>query len=210
MPGSDKLQRTFYTRETLIVARELLGQRLVSIQDGVRTSGIIFETEAYIGTGDMGCHARSGRTTRNEAMWGPAGFLYVYFTYGMHWMLNLVTEAEGFPAAVLLRAILPQEGLAEMRRRRKYKPDRILTNGPAKLCQALDIDGQLNGLDSTQADSPVFIERMPVVENQFISTGARIGLNSVPEPWKSIPWRFLYKPAASANLSSELSPSPAP
>jgi DNA-3-methyladenine glycosylase len=194
MNTPERLPRKFYARSTLVVARELLGQRLVRIEDGRRYSGIISETEAYIGTEDLGCHARSGRTPRNESMWGPAGYLYVYFTYGMHWMLNFVTEAESFPAAVLMRAIIPQEGLAEMRIRRKNKPDRVLTNGPAKLCQALNINGKLDGADSLIIQSPVFIEKMPAIEDQYVHTSPRIGLNTIPEPWKSKPWRFVYSP----------------
>jgi len=190
MQTSDRLSRSFYARSTLNVARELLGQRLVRIQHGVRTSGIILETEAYIGTEDLGCHARSGKTRRNQSMWGPPGQVYIYFTYGMHWMLNLVTEKQGFPAAVLIRSLIPVEGIEHMRERRGGKPDRILTDGPAKLCQALDIDGSLNEIDSTSGDAVIFVEQTCAMQKHEIRTGPRIGLNNVPEPWKSKPWRF--------------------
>ena len=102
--------RYSYHRPTLTVARELLGMRLVRILEGLCLSAAIIETEAYIGESDLGCHARSGRTRRTAVMYGPPGHAYVYFTYGMHWMLNAVTEPAGFPAAVLIRAIRPLEG----------------------------------------------------------------------------------------------------
>ena len=111
MLDSSSLPRSFYARPTLAVARDLLGMRLVRPQDGLRLAGIILETEAYIGETDLGCHAHSGRSRRNAVMYGPAGFAYVYFTYGMHWLLNAVTEREDFPAAVLIRAIQPVEGV---------------------------------------------------------------------------------------------------
>ena len=105
------LPRDFFARPTLTVARAILGQRLVRLEAGQRLAGIITEAEAYIGETDLGCHAHAGRTPRTAVMYGPPGHAYVYFTYGMHWMLNFVTEIEGFPAAVLIRAIQPVEGL---------------------------------------------------------------------------------------------------
>src|ERR1700690_703734 len=112
------IPREFYDRSTLTVARELIGSRLVRILDGQRLAGLITETEAYIGEKDLGCHAKAGRTARTAVMYGPSGHAYVYFTYGNHWMLNVVTEHEGFPAAVLLRAIQPVECVEIMARRR--------------------------------------------------------------------------------------------
>lgn len=185
-----RLQRDFFTRSTLVVTRELLGQRLVRIEsDRTRLSGIITETEAYIGAEDQACHARAGRTPRNQVMWSTPGVAYVYFTYGMHWLLNFVTEPEGAPAVVLVRAIRPVEGVDVMRRRRG-KPDSILTDGPAKLCQALALDGAWNGHDLCSPDSRLFVEAAPAVPDSAVRSGPRVGLYSVPEPWKSIPWRF--------------------
>lgn len=132
---------TFYDRPTLAVARDLLGARLVRILDGQCLVGIISETEAYIGEEDLACHARSGKTKRNAVMYGSPGRAYVYFTYGNHWMLNAVTERMDIPAAVLLRAIQPLEGVEIMCQRRGGRD----TSGPGKLTQALGIDGTLNG-----------------------------------------------------------------
>jgi DNA-3-methyladenine glycosylase len=186
-----RLPRSYFNRPTLTVARELLGKRLVKLEDrNVRLSGIINETEAYIGTDDLGCHARAGETKRNAAMWGAPGHCYVYFTYGMHWMLNFVCEAAGFPAAVLIRGITPQDGLSLMRHRRKRPTDRELTDGPAKLCQALAIDRSFDGYDLCQSTSSLFVEEGNLDRRFTVTVGPRVGLNNVPEPWKSIPWRF--------------------
>ncbi len=189
-----RLPRSFFARPTLEVARALLGQRLVRLRAANRAAvperlaGLIVETEAYIGEDDLACHAHTGPTERNKVMYGPPGHAYVYFTYGMHWMLNFVTEAEGFPAAVLVRAIMPVSGLATMRRLRHGRPDRILADGPAKLTQALDIDDAFNGCDLCAARASLFVEAAPPVAQAAVSYGPRIGLNNTPEPWKSLPW----------------------
>jgi DNA-3-methyladenine glycosylase len=148
--------------------------------------GIITEAEAYIGEEDMGCHAKSGKTKRNAIMYGPPGHAYVYFTYGNHWMLNAVTEREGFPAAVLIRAIQPIEGMEIMLQRRSGRD----TFGPGKLAQALSIDGALNSADLCTQDSGLWIEAGAPFPEENVITGPRVGLFTVPEPWKSIPWRF--------------------
>jgi DNA-3-methyladenine glycosylase len=171
------------------VARGLLGQRLVKVEaNGRRTSGRIVETEAYVGSRDLGCHAHAGRTRRNETMWGPAGRAYVYFTYGMHWMLNLVTEADGFPAAVLLRALVVEEGLDRARRRRGGRA--ALSDGPAKLCQVLAVDGRWDGHDLCRPHARMFVERVAGTARPRVRVGPRIGLDGVPEPWRGKPWRF--------------------
>jgi len=180
------LPRNFYARPTLVVARELLGTQLVRILDGVRLAGMITESEAYIGEEDLGCHAKSGKTKRNAVMFGPPGNAYVYFTYGMHWMLNAVTETEGFPAAVLIRGMKPVEGVSIISAHRKGGD----TAGPAKLTQALRIDATLNGVSLCDTDSGLWIEAGIPVADIDILTGPRVGLLSVPEPWKSEPWRF--------------------
>ena len=183
------LHREFYNRPTLTVARELLGARLVRILDGVKLVGLITETEAYIGKTDLACHARAGRTPRTLPMYGPPGHAYVYFTYGNHWMLNAVTEREDFPAAVLIRAIQPIEGVEVMSTRRKGRD----TFGPGKLCQAMGITKSENMVDLTEANNSLWIEAGTFVPDESVTIGPRVGLNTVPEPWLSKPWRFLVK-----------------
>ncbi len=185
------LPREFYNRPTLTVARELLGTTLVRFADGVRVSGRIVETEAYIGESDLGCHAKAGRTPRTEIMYGTPGSAYVYFNYGIHWMLNAVTEREGFPAAVLIRAIQPLEGIEIIAARRGKQPKPKWTDGPGKLTQALNIDKSFNGVDLCSNESSLWIEAGESISDENVTIGARVGLNSVPEPWKSMPWRFL-------------------
>jgi DNA-3-methyladenine glycosylase len=204
MSQPHRLDRDFFERSTLVVARALLGQRLVRSEEvGLRTSGLIVETEAYVGTEDLGCHARAGRTLRNKSMWGPPGHAYVYFTYGMHWMLNFVTESDGFPAAVLIRALVPREGLERIRQRRSGRADPVLTNGPAKLCQALAVDRSLDGVNLCHPDSTLFVEIESQIPDAHVLIGPRVGLNTVPEPWKSIPWRFRVDQASMTLLSDK-------
>jgi DNA-3-methyladenine glycosylase len=186
-----RLGRDFYRRSTLAVARELLGKCLVRIVSGQRLSGLIVEVEAYIGEDDAACHAACGRTPRNEVMYGPPGCAYVYFVYGMHHCLNVVTEEEGFPAAVLMRALEPLEGLELMRRYRPGKPDSELTNGPAKLCQALAIDKSFNGVDVCTS-KVLFIEEGRTVASEEIEVSPRIGIKA-DEVARSVPWRFYLR-----------------
>jgi len=185
------LPKDFYNRPTLTVARELLGARLVRILDGVKLVGMISETEAYIGEEDLACHAKAGLTPRTAPMYGPAGHAYVYFTYGNHWMLNAVTEKEGFPAAVLIRAIQPIEGIEVMMKRRNGRD----TLGPGKLTQALGITKSENNIDLTKTNSGLWIEAGQLIPDKNVTIGARVGLNKTPEPWLSKPWRFLIPPA---------------
>ena len=139
------LPRAFYQRETEIVAREMLGTVLeCETEDGL-ASGIIVETEAYLGEHDLACHAAAGRTARTQALYGPPGTSYVYFIYGMYWCFNAVTREVDLPSAVLVRALEPLDGIALMRKRRPRVKDEVdLTNGPGKLCAALGIDGSLS------------------------------------------------------------------
>ena len=187
------LGREFFGQPSLIVARNLLGMRLVRIDDSVRISGVITETEAYCGEEDLGCHCRAGKTPRTEVMYGPPGHAYVYFTYGKHWMLNFVVERDGFPAAILIRSIQPEEGEELITKRRGSQPKDQWTNGPGKICQALNIDSNLNSADICTEDAGLFVESGMPFRDSCVVTSPRVGLNSVPEPWKSIPWRFLVK-----------------
>jgi DNA-3-methyladenine glycosylase len=194
MMSASRLKRQFFNRPTLHVARELLGTRLVRLEGGERTAGIIVETEAYIGEEDLGCHASAGYTPRTQVMYGTPGHTYVYFTYGMHWMLNFVTEAEGFPAAVLIRGIEPTEGIERIAARRTGRPKHQWTNGPGKICQALSINQVLNGADLCAPAAELFVEYGVNILDSSVTNSPRVGLNSVPEPWKSLPWRFVAKP----------------
>ncbi len=186
------LPASFYARDVLEVAPALLGARLVRNLDGVEIVGIIIEVEAYRGEEDLACHARAGRTPRTAVMYGPPGRAYVYFTYGMHWMLNAVCMDADFPAAVLLRAIWPLNGLEIIAARRGGVDAAHWTDGPAKLCRALGIDRALNGCDLTNPSGELWIEPGQSVPADQIRTTPRIGIGSVPEPWKSPPWRFTY------------------
>ena len=186
MTPAPRLQRSFFDRPTLQVARQLLGTRLVRLEDGKRTAGIIVETEAYNGEEDLGCHASAGRTPRTQVMYGLPGHAYVYFTYGNHWMLNVVTEREGFPAAVLIRAIKPLEGIEVMLQRRQGRD----TLGPGKLCQAMGITKSENGVDLTETSGCLWIEAGIKIPDSRVTKGPRVGLNNTPEPWLSKPWRF--------------------
>lgn len=186
------LPASFYAQPVIETSRALLGTRLVRQIAGKRiAAGYIIETEAYAGESDLACHARAGRTPRTEVMYGPPGRAYIYFIYGMHWMLNVVAEPEGEPGAILIRAILPSEGLGFIAARRQKVRPRDWTNGPARLCQALAIDGKLNGVDLTDPAGELVIEPGQPVSESSLITGPRVGIDNVPEPWLSQPWRFL-------------------
>ena len=183
------LSRDFYKRPALTVARELIGARLVRILDGVKLVGLITETEAYIGETDLACHAKAGLTPRTAPLYSEPGHAYVYFTYGSHWMLNAVAERKGFPAAILIRAIQPIEGVEWMSKRRQGRD----TFGPGKLTQAMGIDKALNTVDLTESTSGLWIEAGVKVPNSLVTKSPRVGLNNTPEPWLSKPWRFKVK-----------------
>ena len=193
MLNKPRLSRSFFDRDTLMVARELLGCKLVHIENGKKISGIIIESEGYCGETDLGCHAKAGRTKRTSVMYGPPGFSFVYFTYGNHWMFNTVTREVDQPEAVLIRGIIPTEGIDIIESRRGKQPRKLWTDGPGKLAQALGLNGEHNNLDLTTGDATLFIEKGISIPNRFVTTSPRIGLYSVPEPWKSIPWRSLAK-----------------
>ncbi len=187
------LPRSWYQRDAVAVARDLLGMRLVRLVDSQRLAGLIIEAEAYRGEEDLACHAHFGRTPRTEIMYGPPGRAYVYFTYGMHWMLNAVCCEEGYPAAVLIRAIMPLEGVNTIAANRGSVTRSQWTNGPAKITQALKIDRALNGADLTSEVNSLWIEEGIAIPNKWVSVGPRVGISTVPEPWKSLPWRFLAR-----------------
>lgn len=182
------LPRSFYNRPTLTVARELLGAHLIhQLNDHLYLIGKIVETEAYIGEDDPACHAARGRTNRTEIMYGPPGYAYIYFIYGMYYCLNAVTEREGFPAAVLIRAVEPLEGIEQMRRFRHNASFHQLSNGPGKLCQAFALDKTLNGVDLCGKE--LFITTgNPLREEEIVIT-PRIGIRMGQEHH----WRFFIR-----------------
>lgn len=186
------LDQTFYSENTLVVARSLLGQKLTrGLQETILT-GIIVETEAYLGNADSASHAYKGLTGRNAIMFGPAGFAYVYFIYGKHHMLNVVTGRRGEPGAVLIRALLPLVGREHMEHNRAAH-GHGLTDGPAKLCQALDIDKKLNGWNLTSG-AKLWIESGVNIPEYAVITGPRIGIDYALPEHRMAPWRYRIDP----------------
>lgn len=174
------LPRAFYDRDTEIVAREMLGTVLECRTPEGKASGIIVETEAYLGEHDPACHAAVGRTRRTEPLYGRPGLSYVYFIYGVHWCFNAVTRSEGLPSAVLVRAVEPLEGTELMQQRRGPGTRGVnLANGPGKLCAALGIDGSMNGL-SLQRGPVVIRERSSLDESRIVTT-TRVGITKASD-----------------------------
>jgi DNA-3-methyladenine glycosylase len=181
-----RLPRDFYDQPTVQVAQRLLGTFLVHRHPDGITAGKIVETEAYVGPEDKASHASRGRTLRNAVMFGPAGFAYVYLIYGLHHCLNVVTEGQDYPAAVLIRAVEPVAGLELMRARRGLADVRLLTNGPGKVCQAFAIDRSLNGTD--MCGETLYIEDRGDLPSDIVAA-RRVGVDYAG-PWRDKPWRF--------------------
>jgi DNA-3-methyladenine glycosylase len=186
------------------VARDLIGRRLVRVRRGRRLSGRIVEVEAYVGESDTACHGRSGPTPRNQVLFGAPGLAYVYFTYGMHHLLNLVTETEGFPSAVLLRAVEPEEGVERMVSLREGDGRRAaparrqanwLAGGPARLCRALDVDLRLNGCDVAEGERLFLEEGEPPARGRIART-PRIGIDYAETRDRLAPWRYVLRGSA--------------
>lgn len=207
----------FFRRPTLDVARGLLGRLLVHRVAGGLVGGWIVEVEAYVGEDDPACHAAAGRTDRNAVMYGPPAHAYVYFTYGMHHCVNVVTGRVGAPEAVLIRAIEPAFGLARMRRRRgAHIGDRDLARGPGRLCQALGIDRRLNGAPLVGLD-PGRGEGLHLARGRkaprILGVSARIGIRvGTDRPWRFFdaesPW--VSTPSAARRRLSRAVPPAAP
>lgn len=197
-PPVPRLDRAFFVQPTLVVARALLGCVLVSDLPEGRTSGRIVETEGYLGPTDLASHAARLRTGRVSAMWGPPGIAYVYRSYGLHAMLNVVAEPDGTTGAVLLRALEPLAGVELMRRRRGVEPARLLCSGPGRLCQALGVTLDDHGLDLTTSDR---IWIASGASPASVSAGGRIGVSGGAEH----PWRFFEtgSPYVSAHRRGE-------
>jgi DNA-3-methyladenine glycosylase len=175
----------------LTVARDVIGKLLVHVTSSGVLSGRIVEAEAYSGPEDRAAHSWGGRRTeRTEVMFGPPGFAYVFFVYGMHWHLNLVTTREGSPHAVLLRAVEPVSGAAQMARRRGLRRDDVrLTNGPGKLCQAFGVDRRYYGADLTSGK--LYLSEGPSTRGK-VGRSARIGVDYAGS-WAEKPWRFFER-----------------
>lgn len=183
------LGRRFYARPAPVVARDLIGMTLLHVGVG----GPIVEAEAYM-QDDPASHSFRGETPRNATMFGPPGFLYVYFTYGAHWCANVVTGSRGSGEAVLLRAIEPLHGIEKMRRRRRVEKDRDLARGPGRLTQALAIDGRHDGVDLVDGAIGVYRPR----RETRISAGPRIGITKgIETAWRfcAMGSKFLSRPA---------------
>lgn len=181
------LKRSFYARGTVEVARSLLGKHVVRVDQKALRSGVIVETEAYLGEDDKGSHASHAKSRRARIMFGPPGIAYVYITYGMYYCLNVVTEPDGKAGAVLIRAVVPAEGIELMwSRRRAAKREFELANGPGKLCQALDIDKRMNGRDMCAL--PLFIVDRGTKPERICSS-PRIGIDYAGE-WAKKHLRF--------------------
>ncbi|HYJ09059.1 MAG TPA: DNA-3-methyladenine glycosylase [Polyangiaceae bacterium] len=187
------LPRAFYARPVLTVAREVIGKLLVHESSQGLLVGRIVEAEAYRGPEDRAAHSWGGRRTpRTEVMYGEPGLAYVFFVYGMHWHLNLVTTRAGAPHAVLLRAIEPLQGADLMAHRRGVPASHVnLSNGPGKLCQALGVDRRHYGLDLT-AGSELFLSEGPGVARGRLGRSPRIGVDYA-EDWAEKPWRFFER-----------------
>lgn len=188
------LPRDFYNRDTLEVARDMLGCWLVREHNGEQMAARIVETEAYCGAEDSACHAHRRRSPRTEAMFGPAGHAYVYLVYGMHWLLNVVTEPEGSPCAVLIRAVEPMANEAAMRAIRQAS-GKQLSNGPGKLTRALSIDKALYGHDMTRAGqlwiSPAsHNDPHAALGSRPIASGPRVGIDYAKPEHRDAPWRL--------------------
>ena len=186
------LSRDFYERPTLDVACALIGKVLIHDSPSGTASGIIVETEAYIGESDPACHAAPGPTVRNAPLYGPPGIAYVYLNYGIHYLVNAVTESEGWPAAVLIRALEPFEGELLMRRRRARGTARSardfttaeLCRGPGNLTRALGIDRRQNLKDLTASTLRIEDRRLPPRD---VAWTPRIGINvGVESEWRCI------------------------
>ena len=188
------LERFFYQRDTIKVARELLGKILIHESGAQTTAGRIVETEAYLGPEDKAAHSSGGRRTRrNEVMFGQKGCAYVYFIYGLYHCFNVTAgDIPGKPEAVLIRALEPVQGEEIMAKRRLAKEGKPanLTNGPSRLCMAMNITKTQNKTDLTAP--PLYIKNAPAIPQEQIAEATRIGVDYAGE-WKNRPWRFYIK-----------------
>jgi DNA-3-methyladenine glycosylase len=191
-PDLAALDRSLVSSDALTAARALLGVLLVRDDGDGRLVGRIVETEAYAGPGDRASHARAGRTPRTAVMFGPPGVAYVYLVYGLHHCLNVVCGPEGAASAVLVRALEPVAGVERMRRRRAPTggPDERLAAGPARLCQAFDIDRTFSGEELLTPGRLWLAAAHTPVADADVVRGPRIGVDYAGPDWARRPWRF--------------------
>ncbi len=192
------LPRSFYSREPALVAHALIGKQLIRILDDVTVVCRVVETEAYRGSADAASHAYRGPTARNFPMFGPPGHTYVYFIYGVHWMFNIAAHPASTPGAVLIRAVEPLSGLDVLRRHRSHRRQGVrcvqprrdldLTNGPARLAQALDLTGDHNDLDLCTGTRLTVVDGA-LAPNEIVMTGPRVRVTG-GEDAQARPWRF--------------------
>lgn len=188
-----RLDKKFFQQKTEQVARQLLGKVLVRKLGEKTISGMIAETEAYVGPHDLACHASKGKTNRTSVMFGEAGVWYVYLIYGFYYCLNIVTEKKEYPSAVLIRALEPLKGIEHMKKNRNTDAITNLTSGPGKLCQALEIDKLLNNTSAVLKNSTLFIEDRGIkVASRNIIKDKRIGVDYAGK-WKDKLFRFYLK-----------------
>jgi len=187
-----RLKRKFFNQPTLRVAKYLLGKYLVRKIGKNRLVGKILETEAYIGPNDRASHASFGKTERCKPMYDLPGIAYVYFIYGMYWMLNIVTEKKGRPCAVLIRAIEPLKNQNDKSKIKKLKEFKKLGSGPGKLCRWMKIDGRFNGKDLTKSKNLFIVDSNEKIKERQIVSTTRIGVDYAGQ-WAKKPWRFYIK-----------------
>lgn len=187
-----RLERKFFLRDTQVVARQLLGKTLVRRINKTFLSCRIVEVESYVGHHDLASHAARGRTARTEIMFGLGGHAYVYFIYGMHWCLNVVTEKRDFPAAILIRAGEPLQGIEHMQQARGREKLVDLASGPGKLCQALSITGTLNSEDMVTSKTLFMTDNGFRVRKIDVVQSPRIGVAYAGEHALK-PWRYFIK-----------------
>jgi DNA-3-methyladenine glycosylase len=214
--------RRLLAGDTIDAARAVLGARLVRVSERIgapadgpaapRRVGRIVEVEAYIGEEDRASHARMGRTARNAVMFGDPGIAYVYLIYGIHHCLNVVTEPDGHPAAVLIRAVEPIAGIEAMRaartadaarrgRQARHVVDHQLAAGPGLVCLAFGINRTMTGLDLCDPASPLRLEARPAGEpGPLVEATPRVGVAYAGEPWTSVPWRFVVPDSPSLSI----------
>ena len=182
-PMERVLPRSYFNRSTVTVARSLVGKYLIRRNGAGIIAGRIIEVEAYVGSQDKACHASKGRTKRTEVLFGPPGIAYVYLIYGMYHCLNVVTEREEFPSAVLIRAI---------------EIDGELIDGPGRLCRTLKVDRRLNRVDLTTGESIWFEDRGALAVGEYVRAHPRVGVDYAGE-WAKRPWRFRMRRVTSPN-----------